>query len=286
VNRKVLLVLSLLVGLLAACGQGSESPTGSDAASATAADPSEASPSEAQEPVALTVLAAASLTDAGAALEAAYAAANSNVDLTFSFDGSSALRGQIEAGAAADIFLSADARNPQALEDGELTTGEQVPFASNLLTIIVPSDNPAGIESWTDLATPGVRVVAAGEDVPIQQYADEAIANLGEEEGAAEGFAEAVASNFVSREDNVRAVLTRIELGEGDAAIVYVTDAMSSEDVAAIEIPETANVPAVYVGVGLDSTAAEDAVAAFMAWLVEDEAQSILADFGFSPPPS
>ena len=115
----------------------------------------------------------------GRRARAAYEDANLGIDLTFSFDASSALRGQVEAGAAADLFLSADARNPQTLEDAGLTTGEQVPFASNLLTIVVPSDNPGGVETWQDLATAGLRTVAAGEDVPIQQYADEAVANLG-----------------------------------------------------------------------------------------------------------
>jgi molybdate transport system substrate-binding protein len=150
---------------------------------------------------------------------------------------------------------------------------------------VVPADNPGGVETWQDLATDGLRIVAAGEDVPIQQYADEAIANLAAEADALEGFAEAVAANIVSREDNVRAVLARIELGEGDAAIVYVTDASSSEDVDAIEISEGANVPATYVGVALASSEQASAADAFLAWLVEDEAQAILADFGFAPPP-
>ena len=83
----------------------------------------------------------------------------------------------------------------------------------------------------------------------------------------------------------MRAVLARIELGEGDAAIVYVTDAASSDAVEAIEIPDIANVPAMYVGVVLSETQAEDASAAFLAWLTEDEAQGILADFGFAPAP-
>ncbi len=199
--------------------------------------------SDAPSSVALTVLAAASLTDAGAELEAAYEDATPAVDLTWSFDSSSALRGQVEAGAAADVFLSADAGNPESLEEGGLTVGAQVPFASNLLTIVVPSDNPGGVESWTDLATDGLRIVAAGEDVPIQQYADEVIANLDTEADAPDGYAQAVAANVVSREDNVRAVLARIELGEGDAAIVYVTDAMSSPDVTAIGSPTSRTCP-------------------------------------------
>ena len=269
--------------VLMACTPADDAASGSVGSSVEASVSASATLSE---PVALTALAAASLTDAAVELEAAYESANPSVDLTFSFDSSSALRGQVEAGAAADLFLSADARNPQALEDGDLTIGEQVPFASNLLAIIVPTDNPGDVESWTDLATPGLRVVAAGEDVPIQQYADEAVANLAGADDAPEGFAGAVAANIVSREDNVRAVLARIELGEGDAAIVYVTDAMSSDEVEAVEIPAVANVPATYFGVGLASTEAADAVEAFLAWLVEDEAQAILAGFGFSPPPS
>jgi molybdate transport system substrate-binding protein len=267
---RVLATLAAIAAVIAACTQASEARSNAPSGQASAE---------------LTVLAAASLTDAGAALEAAYEDANPGIDLTFSFDSSSALRGQVEAGAAADLFLSADAQNAQTLEDAGLTTGEQVPFASNLLAIVVPSDNPGGVETWQDLANPGLPIIAAGEDVPIQQYADEAVANLGAEADAPEGYADAVAANIVSREDNVRAVLARIELGEGDAAIVYVTDAASSDAVEAVEIPDPANVPATYVGVVLSETHAEGAAAAFLAWLTEVEAQGILADFGFAPAP-
>ena len=96
---------------------------------------------------------------------------------------------------------------------------------ANELTIVVPTDNPAGIESWQDLAEDGLKVIAAGEEVPITKYADQLVGNLAALPDAPAGFAAAYAANIVSREENVKALIAKIELGEGDAGIVYVTDA-------------------------------------------------------------
>ena len=106
----------------------------------------------------------------------------------------------------------------------------------------MPDGNPAAIETPADLAKDGVRVVAALPEVPITKYTTEVLANLAELEGYPDGFAEAVTANTVSEEENVRAVLAKIELGEGDAALVYVTDALSSEGVDTVAIPDEANV--------------------------------------------
>ena len=184
----------------------------------------------------LTVFAAASLTNAMEDLQGLWAAAHAGSELVFSFDASSTLRAQIEEGAPADVFVSADTKNAQALVDHCLAVGPITPFAGNLLIVVVPADDPAAIATPADLARPGVRVVAAGPEVPITAYATEVIAKLAELPGYPADFAAAVAANTVSEEDNVRAVLAKIELGEGDAAIAYLTDAQSSDGVAAVEI--------------------------------------------------
>ena len=237
-------------------------------------------PSSGSTDASLTVYAAASLRDAVEELATAYTD-EAGVDVVLSFDSSSALRAQIEEGAAADVFLSADIVNAQALVDAGSARGEAQPFAANALSIVIPGDNPGGVQTWADLGRSGLRIVAAGEDVPITGYAAELLDNLSAEPDAPAGFADAYAANVVSEEDNVRAVLAKIEIGEGDAAIVYETDALSSDDVAVIDVPDRANVLAEYAAVIVSGgSPASD----FMTWLRADEAQAILARHGFRPP--
>jgi molybdate transport system substrate-binding protein len=232
----------------------------------------------------LTIYGAASLKGALEKARAAYEAANEDTTLTISTDSSAALATQIEQGAPADVFLSADTTNAQALADKGLTAGGPVTFASNELTIIVPVDNPAGITSPVDLARSGVKVIAAGDEVPITRYATELVGNLAREPRYPANFAALFAANIVSREDNVKAVVAKIELGEGDAGIVYVTDAMASDDVTTIDVPDAANVPATYDGVVVTASSNIEAAKAFLDWFAGPEGQSILAGFGFLPP--
>jgi molybdate transport system substrate-binding protein len=156
----------------------------------------------------------------------------------------------------------------------------------NELTVIVPTANQAGIASPKDLARPGITVIAAGDEVPITRYATQLVGNLAMERGYPAGFAAAYAANVASREDNVKAVVAKIELGEGDAGIVYVTDAVASDKVATIGVPASANVPATYDGVVVRGSTNAAGATAFLAWLAGQEGQAILAELGFLPPPS
>ena len=262
---------AVLAMLVAACSSAGGART-------TAPPPSAAS-------VDLTIFAAASLKNVLAEAEAAYEAANPGTDLTISTDSSSALETQIEQGAPADVFLSADTTNPQKLVDGGFASGDAIPFAGNKLTVIVPSDNPAGIQSPADLAKPGLRIIAAGDEVPITKYATQLVENLAAEAGAPDGFAAAYVANVASKEDNVSAIVSKIELGEGDAGIVYVTDAAASDEVTPIEVPDAANVPATYAGVVVGESPNQDASAAFLDWLTGPDGQDVLSSFGFLPPP-
>lgn len=236
-------------------------------------------PASAQRP-ALVVFAAASLTDVLATLEPAYEAAH-DVDLVVSFDASSALRAQIEAGAPASLFLSADEANARTLADAGLTDGDPVAFTRNALTIAVSASSD--VETWADLATDGVRIIAAGEEVPIQRYAEVAIDNLGVLPDAPTGYAAAVRANIVSREDNVRAILAKIQLGEGDAGFVYATDARGADDVRTVPIPDAATVAATYAGVVIAESDAATEARELLTWLTQDEAQAAFADAGFVP---
>jgi molybdate transport system substrate-binding protein len=229
------------------------------------------------KPRGLVVLAAASLRDPLARLERAWLGTNPGVDLTVSTNSSTALRTQVEQGARADVFLSADTANPKSLADAGLTDGPPVVFAINRLAVIVPADNPAGIERVVDLARPGVKVVAAGEGVPITTYAEQLVEGL----GLARGYRD----NIVSREDDVRAVVAKIELGEGDAAIVYATDAAGSDKVETVSIADDRGIRATYAGVALSDAPDPQAARAFLEWLTRADAQAVLQEAGFLAPP-
>ena len=233
----------------------------------------------------LIIYGAASLSGVLADAKAAYEAATPGVTLTIATDSSATLSTQIEQGAPADVFLSADTKNPQTLADAGLTAGGLVPFAGNRLTIIVPTGNPAGIKTPADLARAGLRIVAAGDAVPITKYANQAVANLAKLPGYPPGFAASYAANLVSREDNVKAIVAKIGLGEGDAGIVYVTDAAASSKVAVIAIPDAANVLATYAGVVVRASSHATQAQAFLAWLAGPNGQALLAARGFIPPP-
>lgn len=268
-------VAAALVSALALLSAGCATPGASNQATGTTAG------ATATPRITLTVYAAASLTDALPAVASAYRSVAPGVQLVTSTGASSLLRAQIEQGAPADLFLSADERNAQALLEEQLAVPPLVDFARNDLALIVPIGNPAGIGSPFDLARPGVRIVAAGADVPIQRYADRLIANLGSEPGAPARFVERVDANIVSREDDVRAVLAKIALGVGDAGIVYATDAASSAKVAVIPVPASANVPAVYAGVVPNDAAHPAAAAELLRWLA-GPGSAVLERFGFA----
>lgn len=254
--------------LLSACAALGDVPTATPLPAA--------SPGASPPPVELTVFAAASLR---VPLEAAVGPLRSATGIvpSHSFDASTALRTQIEQGAPADVFASADTANVLTLVEGGHARDADV-FACNQLAVIVPAGNPAAIVAATDLGRPGVAVVAAGDEVPITRYARQLVANL--------GIADAYAANIVSREDNVAAVRTRIELGEADAGIVYRTDAIASGDlVEQVPVPPEANVPATYAAAIVATTDQPDVSATYLDWLTGTEGQALLTSHGFLPAP-
>jgi molybdate transport system substrate-binding protein len=235
-------------------------------------------------PIELNVLGAASLKGVLDAARPAYEASHAGVTLTISTDSSPALETKIEQGAPADVFLSADTTNPKKLVDGGFASGAAVNFAGNKLTVIVPKDNPAGIKTPADLVRAGVKIIAAGDGVPITKYATQLVEKLADQPDYPAAFAAAYAANIVSKEENVKAVVAKIALGQGDAAICYVTDAVASADIETIEIPIAANVLATYAGVVVKESANADAAKSFLEWLAGSDGQAVLATFGFLPP--
>ena len=150
----------------------------------------------------------------------------------------------------------------------------------------MPTANPAGIASPADLAKPGVKVIAAGDTVPITRYAAQLVTNLAAQSRVSGRVRARYNANVASREDNVKALLSKIELGEGDAGIVYETDAKTSDKVKTIDVPDAANVPAEYDGVVVKASRNPPAAKAFLDWFAGPDGQAILAGLGFLPPAS
>jgi len=300
VKTPLVAVLAIVLFVVAACSSGGSSASAAaSVASAAPSAPTSAAPSASASSAAsasaaagttnLTVLAASSLKAAMAKATTAYTAANPGVIFTVSTDASSALETQIEQGAPSDLFLSADTTNPKKLSDKGLTAGPPQDFAGNLLAVIVPASNPADIQTPADLAKTGVKVIAAGDAVPITKYANVLVANLAKQPGYPADFVAEYDANIVSKEDNVGAVVAKIATGNGDAAICYVTDAKTAGDKVKTNpptIPTDADVPATYAGVVIKASSNVDAANGFMTWLIGPDGQAIFASFGFLPPPA
>lgn len=215
----------------------------------------------------LTVYAAASLQGAFDAIADAFAAEHPDLTVVPVYDGSSTLVTQLLAGAPADVFASADEATMQKATE---LTGDPDLFATNTLVIAVPADNPAGVATLDDLAD-AVTVLCAPE-VPCGA----ASAALLDEAG--------VVVDPASVEQNVTAVLTKVAAGEADAGLVYATDVVGRDDVEAIVPDQAADVVNRYPLAALRDAENPDAAAAFVAFVLSDAGQAILADFGFGAP--
>lgn len=226
----------------------------------------------------LTIFAAASLVDVAVPIREAWADREPRIPLTLSFAGSDVLASQIREGAPADVFLAADMDHPQTLLEAGHGTGSVASFAGNGLAIVAAQDAPIRIAA--DLGTTGIRIVAAAEGVPISGYASELLGNLAAMAPDPEAFLAGVAANVVSREDSVRTALAKVELGEGDAAIVYASDALATESVRRIELPPGADVDVTY---GALQLSAHPVAGEFIEWLRGDEVRTILGKAGFEP---
>lgn len=221
----------------------------------------------------LTVSAAASLTAAFGEIATAFGSAHPGATARTNFAGSSTLVQQIREGAPVDVFASADESTMQKLLDAHDVAGEPVLFARNRLVILVARGNPKKISGIADLAQPGLIVSLCGPTVPAGKYAREIFARAD------------VAVPESSQELDVKAVVSRVSLGEADAGVVYVTDARAAgERVDAVAIPDALNVVARYPIAVLARTQQPDLARDFVAFVRGAEGQAILARSGFLPP--
>jgi len=250
--------LLLVVALLAAACGGNNSSSGGSSGSGSSAE--------------IKVFAAASLTAAFNKIGQDYTAANPNTKVTFNFAGSQALATQIQQSAPADVFASADTTNMGKVAS---LVGAPQNFASNLLRIVVAKGNPKAIKGLSGLSNPDLKVVLAAPEVPAGRYAQQALA------------AQHVTVKPVSLEDNVKAVVTKVSLGEADAGIVYVTDVTAGGGkVEGVDIPNDQNVPATYPIATVKASTHQSQAQAFVDMVRSDQGQQVLSSFGFLPPPT
>ena len=232
----------------------------------------------------LTVFAAASLREAFEAAGPAFTK-KTGVTAVFNFGGSDTLATQIAAGAPAGVFASANEAQMKRVGDANLLAAPAVPFARNRLVLVTPLANQKAVRSLADLARPGVAVVLAAPEVPVGRYARASFAKMNGRPGYPADFAKAVEKNVVSNELDVKAVATKIALGEADAGIVYATDVTPavSPNVNTIGLPSEAQIEATYPLAIL--TAALDAAAAraFVDFMLHD-GQRFLRERGFLAP--
>lgn len=228
----------------------------------------------------LTVFAASSLTETFEDLASVFEAQHEGTEVLLNFDGSSTLATQITQGAPADIFASADEAQMQVVADAGIAGGEPRVFADNRLVLITAEGSP--VTNLEGLAEPGVLLVLAAPDVPVGNYAREALEKMNAAYGA--DFSKRVLANLVSEEANVRQVAVKVELGEADAAIVYATDAAVAEGVNTIDIPNDLNVLGTYPIAVLRDSDQPDLAQAFVELVLSDEGQAVLAGRGFQPP--
>jgi molybdate transport system substrate-binding protein len=249
--------------LLSACGGGSDDAAGASSSSASGGDLTGT----------LTVFAAASLTDVFTALGDRLEQDDPDLDVRFNFAGSSALATQITQGAPADVFASANGTQMTVVTDAGLADGDPAVFTSNVLQIAVPAGNPAGVTDLADFGREDLTLAVCAPEVPCGAAAEDVFAAAG------------ITAVPDTLEEDVRAALTKVELGEVDAALVYTTDVTAAGDaVEGLDFPEAEHAVNDYPIVPLTDAPNPQAAAAFVDLVQSEEGQQALTDAGFRTP--
>ncbi|WP_299059873.1 molybdate ABC transporter substrate-binding protein [uncultured Actinomyces sp.] len=260
----VVAALSLIT--LSSCSGGSESASSSSSTASSVAATASATPVE------LNVFAAASLNKAFPEIaDTVLKESDPNIKVTFNFQGSPTLVDQMKEGAPADVFASADQKNMTKASDAKLVDAPK-PFASNVLTLIVPKGNPGKI-TGLDSSLDGKKLVVCAQGVPCGNATKQLAEKLG------------VTLNPVSEEQKVTDVRAKVESGEADAGLVYATDAKAAGDkVETIEVARANEVVNSYPIALTVSTQNKEAAQKFIDAVLSDKGQAVLKKYGFSAP--
>ncbi len=276
----------MVAALAVACGGSDKAGTSvatpavsASAAAATTPSPAPTSPLAGD----LNVFAAASLTDAFNEIGAQFTKDNPRVSVKFNVAASTALRTQIEQGARADVFASADQVQMDSARKAGVIDGPDQIFVKNKLVVIYPAGNPGRISTIQDLAKPGLKFVLTDKNVPIGAYARTALEKMSADPRFGAAFSGKVLANLRSEEANVRAVVTKVQLGEADAGIVYASDvtAAVARDITSILIPDQFNTVATYPIAIVRAAPNKAAAQAFIAFVRSVPGQEILKKHNF-----
>ena len=278
--KRVALAILSIAALLAACGPASAPVPATSTPQVNTPVP----PTATSQPRTLTVFAAASLTEAFTEIGKDFEAAHPGVMVTFNFAGSGTLRTQLEEGAVADVFASANQTEMNTLvTDNLVAANSSQIFLTNILIVILPANNPANIQTLHDLARPGLKLDLCDTTVPAGKYARQILDNLDKDPAFAANFSTQVLANVVSNETDVKQVVAKVQLGEADAGIVYISDAIAAPTLKTIEIPAADTVIAKYPIAVLDKAPQPDLAANFVAYVLSSDGQAVLKKWGFTP---
>jgi molybdate transport system substrate-binding protein len=247
---------------------------------------SEPPPSNPDQQAVLNVFAAASLTEPFSEIGKLFETDHLGVKVIFNFAGSQQLTQQIIEGAPADVFASANVEQMNTvIEAGEIISGMQQPFVQNRLVVIYPQDNPVGLDKLQDLAKPGIQLVLAAKEVPVGDYSLDFLDKASVDPAFGKSFKDDVLGNVVSYEENVKAVLTKVVLGEADAGIVYTSDisGQDAHEVGKLEIPEALNIMADYPIAPIKNSPHPELARAFIDLVLAPEGQAIMVKYNFIP---
>ena len=237
--------------------------------------------------VTLNVFAAASMTETLTEIQEMYKEVAPNVTLVFNFDSSGTLKTQIQEGADCDVFISAAQKQMNQLDkdaDPEVNTegldyvleGTRINLLENKVVLAVPDGNPKGIESFADLGTDKLSLLALGnEDVPVGQYSEEILTNLGILDQLEQ-------ENKITYGSNVKEVTTQVSEAAADAGIIYATDAYSAGLPVVAQADDTMRKQVIYPAAVLNISENQDAAEAFLDYLKTDDCMKVFEEVGFT----